>query len=135
MQLGGKPLEAAKKYKVAGWAPVSEEAQAAGGEPVWDVVARYLRAKKTIKPRTLNLPEVVGVAGNPGMGSGRIWGNVRGGPAFQTPARPRPASDGQFAAFCGSATGCDIGRLADGRSYQCPRQSRTIRPTRSDCGR
>ena len=33
-------------YKVAGWAPVAEEAKAAGGEPVWDVVARYLRAQE-----------------------------------------------------------------------------------------
>ena len=64
----GKPLEAAKKYKVAGWAPVAEEAKAAGGEPVWDVVARYLRAQKTVKPRTLNVPKVEGVGGNPGHG-------------------------------------------------------------------
>ncbi len=72
MELDGKPLDAAKKYKVVGWAPVSEESRAAGGEPVWDVVARHLRAQKTIKPRALNLPKVAGVAGNPGMGSGRI---------------------------------------------------------------
>ncbi len=26
--------------------------QAAGGEPVWDVVARYLRAQKTVRPRS-----------------------------------------------------------------------------------
>jgi sulfur-oxidizing protein SoxB len=67
MTLGGKPLEAAKKYKVAGWAPVSEEARAAGGEPIWDVIARYLRAQKTIAPRVPNLPEVAGVADNPGI--------------------------------------------------------------------
>ncbi len=67
MTLSGKPIDAAKKYKVAGWAPVSEEAKAAGGEPVWDVMARYLRAQKVIKPLKLNLPEVEGVAGNPGM--------------------------------------------------------------------
>jgi sulfur-oxidizing protein SoxB len=67
MSLRGKPIEAAKTYKVAGWAPVSEEARAAGGEPIWDVVARYLRAKKTIAPLTLNLPKVDGVAGNPGI--------------------------------------------------------------------
>jgi len=67
MTLGGKTLDAAKKYKVAGWAPVSEEAKAAGGEPIWDVIARYLRAQKTIAPRALNLPQVEGVAGNPGM--------------------------------------------------------------------
>ncbi|MFO1322939.1 MAG: thiosulfohydrolase SoxB [Burkholderiales bacterium] len=67
MELGGKPVDAAKKYKVAGWAPVSEEAKAAGGEPVWDVVARYLRAQKSIPLKTLNLPTIVGVQGNPGM--------------------------------------------------------------------
>jgi sulfur-oxidizing protein SoxB len=67
MTLGGKPIEAAKKYKVAGWAPVSEEAKAAGGEPIWDVLSRYLRAQKTIAPRVLDLPTVDGVAGNPGM--------------------------------------------------------------------
>jgi sulfur-oxidizing protein SoxB len=67
MELGGKPLDAAKKYRVAGWAPVSEEAKAAGGEPVWDVIARYLRAKKTLPPLALNLPKVEGIAGNPGI--------------------------------------------------------------------
>jgi sulfur-oxidizing protein SoxB len=67
MTLAGKPIEATKKYKVAGWAPVSEEARTAGGEPVWDVIARYLRAQKTIAPRALNLPRIEGAAGNPGM--------------------------------------------------------------------
>jgi len=67
MELAGKPLDAQKKYKVAGWAPVSEEAKAAGGEAIWDVCARYLRAKKTIAPRTLNLPVIEGMQGNPGM--------------------------------------------------------------------
>jgi len=67
MLLNGKPIDAETKYKVAGWAPVSEEAKAAGGEPIWDLMARYLRAQKTIAPRKLNLPKVEGVAGNPGM--------------------------------------------------------------------
>ncbi len=67
MEFAGKPLEAQKKYKVAGWAPVSEEAKAAGGEAIWDVVARYLRAQKTIAPRKLNLPLIEGMEGNPGM--------------------------------------------------------------------
>ena len=67
MTLGGKPLDAAKTYKVAGWAPVSEDARAAGGEPIWDVMTRYLRAKRTIPPLALNVPKVEGVAGNPGM--------------------------------------------------------------------
>jgi sulfur-oxidizing protein SoxB len=64
MRLGGKPLEPGKAYKVAGWAPVAEGAQ---GEPIWDVVVRYLKDKKTIAPRKLNLPRLEGVAGNPGL--------------------------------------------------------------------
>jgi sulfur-oxidizing protein SoxB len=67
MALAGKPLEAGKTYKVAGWAPVSEEARAAGGEAIWDVCARYLRAQKTIAPPKLNVPAIVGMEGNPGM--------------------------------------------------------------------
>jgi hypothetical protein len=43
MELDGKPLDPAKSYKVAGWAPVSEDARAAGGEAIWDVFARYLQ--------------------------------------------------------------------------------------------
>ncbi|WP_227817610.1 thiosulfohydrolase SoxB [Nitrogeniibacter aestuarii] len=67
MRLNGKPIDADKTYKVAGWAPVAETARDAGGEPVWDTVARYLRAQKTIAPRQLNLPTLKGVDGNPGM--------------------------------------------------------------------
>ncbi|MFA4968751.1 MAG: thiosulfohydrolase SoxB [Sulfuritalea sp.] len=64
MRLNGKTLEAGKKYKVAGWAPVAEGAK---GEPVWDVVARYLRDRKTITPRKLNQPKLIGMKGNPGI--------------------------------------------------------------------
>lgn len=64
MMLKGKPLDPNKKYKVAGWAPVGEGVT---GEPIWDVVAAYLRDKKTISPRKLNVPKVLGVKGNPGI--------------------------------------------------------------------
>jgi S-sulfosulfanyl-L-cysteine sulfohydrolase len=67
MELGGKPIDAGRHYKVAGWAPVAEEARAAGGEPIWDVAARYLRAQKTIAPRAPNLPKLEGVAADPGL--------------------------------------------------------------------
>jgi len=67
MMLRGKPLEAGKTYRVAGWAPVSEEAKNAGGEPIWDVVANYLRDIKTVKPIALNLPQLKGISGNPGI--------------------------------------------------------------------
>ncbi len=64
MTLKGKPIAPNKTYKVAGWAPVAEGAT---GEPIWDVVAGYLRDKKTISPRRLNLPKLIGVKGNPGI--------------------------------------------------------------------
>lgn len=64
MTLNGEPVEAAKTYKVAGWAPVAEGAQ---GEPIWDLVARHLRARKTIPAPTLNLPQLSDVKGNPGI--------------------------------------------------------------------
>jgi len=64
MRLNGKPIDADRKYKVAGWAPVAE---GASGEPVWDVVAGWLRSHKTVSPRKLNTPRLIGVQGNPGM--------------------------------------------------------------------
>jgi sulfur-oxidizing protein SoxB len=68
MTLRGKPLEADRKYRVAGWAPVAEEARAAGGEPVWEVMARYLRDQKSVRPRTPNVPRLIGTTGNRGIG-------------------------------------------------------------------
>jgi sulfur-oxidizing protein SoxB len=64
MRLNGKPIDADRKYKVAGWAPVAE---GASGEPVWDVVAGWLRSRKTVSARKLNVPRLIGVQGNPGM--------------------------------------------------------------------
>lgn len=67
MRLNGKPIEASKTYKVAGWAPVSEEAKNAGGEPIWDVIERHLRDVKVVKAVKLNEPIIKGVSNNPGM--------------------------------------------------------------------
>ncbi|MGZ5584484.1 MAG: thiosulfohydrolase SoxB, partial [Usitatibacter sp.] len=64
MRLDGKPIDAAKAYKVAGWAPVAEGAE---GDAVWDVVAQYLRDRKSIAPPRLSLPKLIGVQGNPGI--------------------------------------------------------------------
>ncbi|ARU32481.1 thiosulfohydrolase SoxB [Sulfuriferula sp. AH1] len=63
MTLKGKPVDASRKYKVAGWAPVGE---GVSGTPIWDVVATYLRDIKVVKPRQLNMPKVVGIGKNPG---------------------------------------------------------------------
>jgi sulfur-oxidizing protein SoxB len=66
LTLRGKPLEADKKYKVAGWASVQEGVQGTA-EPIWDVVSSYLRDKKVIKPVKINQPKIINVGGNPGM--------------------------------------------------------------------
>ncbi len=57
MRLRGRPIEEGKRYKVAGWAPVTE---GASGEPIWDVAARYLRAKRSIAPPTPSVPRLTG---------------------------------------------------------------------------
>jgi sulfur-oxidizing protein SoxB len=64
MTLNGKPIEPNKTYKVAGWASVQENVT---GEPIWNVVAKYLREQKVLKPPKLNLPAIKGMAGNPGL--------------------------------------------------------------------
>ncbi len=64
MRLAGKPIAADRKYKVAGWAPVAEGAK---GEPIWEVVTKYLQDRKTLAPVKLNLPKIVGMEGNPGI--------------------------------------------------------------------
>ncbi|RKT59407.1 sulfate thiol esterase SoxB [Azonexus fungiphilus] len=66
MMLHGRLLDPGKNYKVAGWAPVSEEAKNAG-EPVWELVARYLRDVRTLKPVELNMPKLIGADNNPGI--------------------------------------------------------------------
>jgi len=57
----GRPLEADKGYKVAGWASVNPHT----GLPMWDVLARHLRAGKTISSR--GMVTLKGVDGNPGI--------------------------------------------------------------------
>jgi sulfur-oxidizing protein SoxB len=64
MTIKGKPVEANKTYKVAGWAPVGEGVT---GTPIWDVVAEYLRDVKVVKQVKLNQPKVIGMGNNPGM--------------------------------------------------------------------
>ena len=68
MRLGGKLVEADKTYKVAGWAPVSEEARSQPGvKPIWDVVEPWLKSQGgRVKARRINTPRLVGVDGNPG---------------------------------------------------------------------
>jgi sulfur-oxidizing protein SoxB len=67
MRLAGKPIEADKQYKVAGWAPVHQEARF--NMPVWELVETWLKSQPgaRVKPRAINTPRLVGVEGNPGL--------------------------------------------------------------------
>jgi S-sulfosulfanyl-L-cysteine sulfohydrolase len=70
MTLRGKPLEASRVYKVAGWAPVAEAARTApGAKPIWDVVETWLKAQPGghVKARPINTPTLIGMAANPGI--------------------------------------------------------------------
>jgi sulfur-oxidizing protein SoxB len=70
MTLGGKPLDASRVYKVAGWAPVAEAARTApGNKPVWDVVETWLKSQPGghVKVRKVNTPALIGMSGNAGI--------------------------------------------------------------------
>jgi sulfur-oxidizing protein SoxB len=69
LQLAGRPLQADKTYKVAGWAPVAEAARDAGNKPVWELVETWLKGQSggRVGPRRINTPRLVGTDGNPGL--------------------------------------------------------------------
>jgi sulfur-oxidizing protein SoxB len=58
----GRPLEAAKSYKVAGWASVNAQQ----GKPVWDVFVRHLASGKMAAARGTGVA-LKGVDDNPGI--------------------------------------------------------------------
>lgn len=60
----GELVDAGKNYKVAGWATVGSQSP---GAPVWDVVADYLRDRKTAKLDKINTPKLKNVDDNPGI--------------------------------------------------------------------
>ena len=63
LTLDGKTIDANKTYKVAGWASVKQ----VEGEPIWDVVARWLRAQGRVQGVRANPPEVTGLQNNQGI--------------------------------------------------------------------
>jgi S-sulfosulfanyl-L-cysteine sulfohydrolase len=58
----GRPIEAGKRYKVAGWASINEQQ----GVPVWDVLARYLGSGTPPGKQDAGI-NLKGVEGNPGI--------------------------------------------------------------------
>ena len=60
----GEPLDPGRRYKVAGWASVQERP---AGEPIWEVVATYLRDRRVIPQQRLSVPRLDGVTGNAGL--------------------------------------------------------------------
>ena len=59
----GRPIEADKSYRVAGWASVNPQQ----GKPVSDVLAGYLRREKTVRVKKSNRVALKGVGENPGV--------------------------------------------------------------------
>uniref|UniRef100_UPI0040477969 thiosulfohydrolase SoxB n=1 Tax=Aliarcobacter sp. TaxID=2321116 RepID=UPI0040477969 len=60
----GMKIEANKSYKVAGWSTVGAKSD---GEPVWETVETYLKNVKHISNIKVDTPDIIGVAGNPGI--------------------------------------------------------------------
>ena len=65
LEFAGKPLDAAKTYRVAGWASVNPQPDELPN--IWDVLSEYLVDTGVIRNVTLNLPRVKGVDQNPGI--------------------------------------------------------------------
>jgi S-sulfosulfanyl-L-cysteine sulfohydrolase len=63
----GRDIEAAKSYRVAGWASMSEQK----GAPVWEAVADYLRGSKRVAEARGDGVEIRGIDGNPGFAGQR----------------------------------------------------------------
>jgi S-sulfosulfanyl-L-cysteine sulfohydrolase len=60
----GMKIDANKSYKVAGWSTVGAQSE---GEPVWETVETYLKNVKHISKLKVDTPDIIGVAGNPGI--------------------------------------------------------------------
>ena len=60
----GTKIDANKSYKVAGWSTVGAQSE---GEPVWETVETYLKNVKHIANIKVDTPDIIGVAGNPGI--------------------------------------------------------------------
>jgi S-sulfosulfanyl-L-cysteine sulfohydrolase len=72
LRIAGRPVEAHRRYKFAGWAEVSTPV---AGEPVWDLYARWLRRQKRVRVERLDLPRLTGdMKDNPGIADPQAYG-------------------------------------------------------------
>ena len=62
LELAGKPLDAARTYRVAGWANVNPQPDELPN--IWDVLSEYLMGTRVIWAVALNLPSVNSVDQN-----------------------------------------------------------------------
>ncbi|HEY2979247.1 MAG TPA: thiosulfohydrolase SoxB, partial [Burkholderiaceae bacterium] len=71
----GERLSADGRYKVAGWAAVSEESRDAakrdGAPPVWQLVEQWLAAHRRVHVSPVRQPRLIGVESNAGLASGK----------------------------------------------------------------
>jgi sulfur-oxidizing protein SoxB len=65
LEVRGRKVDADKTYKVAGWASVQPQPE--GKRQIWDLMAEYLRAKKTVRVGAPYVPRLRGAVGNPGI--------------------------------------------------------------------
>ncbi|WP_018861306.1 thiosulfohydrolase SoxB [Thioalkalivibrio sp. ALJ3] len=64
LEINGEPIDMDKKYVVAGWANVHEPLDS---EPVWELVADYLREKGSVEVSKPYVPKLKNVEGDPGL--------------------------------------------------------------------
>ena len=62
----GKPLDPARRYRVAGWGVVGSVAP---GPPIWDLTRDWLLDKREVRLPEPNKPELVNIKDNPGIAS------------------------------------------------------------------
>jgi len=65
LRLGERLVDPAKRYRVAGWASIADGVE---GEPVWDVVERWLAHHRVVAAKQPNVPRLRGMEGDPGIG-------------------------------------------------------------------
>ena len=57
IRVNSNPVEADKRYRLAGWASVKEAESTSA--PVWEPLQIYLRNRKTIRVDSVNVPKLL----------------------------------------------------------------------------